>query len=85
MENKVLVKLIVPELNKEYDIFLPINKKIGNIIILLNKTLNEFSNGTYPISNTNSLYNIDTKKKYDIDVQLYNTDIRNGTRLMIIS
>ena len=29
MKNKVLVKLIVPDIDETYDIFLPINKKIG--------------------------------------------------------
>ena len=30
MKNKVLVQLIIPEIDKKYDVLLPINKKIGN-------------------------------------------------------
>ena len=47
MENKVLVKLLVPEIDEEYDIFLPVNKKIGNIINLLIKAVNELSNNIF--------------------------------------
>ena len=33
--NKVLVKLYVPLLEVEYDIWLPLNKRIADVIILL--------------------------------------------------
>ena len=35
MNNKVLVELIVPVLEVSYDIYVPINRKVGNLIILL--------------------------------------------------
>ena len=47
MKNKVLVDLIVPEIDEEYSVYLPINKKIGNIIILLNKAIYELTNGDF--------------------------------------
>lgn len=85
MKNKVLVSLSVPEIDKKYDIYLPINKKIGNIINLLNKTINELTDGEYILSNSNSLYNVVTKEKYSSDVLLANTNIRNGTLLVLLS
>ena len=42
-ENKVLVKIVVPELDKSYDVLVPINRKIGNIIELLNKSISDMS------------------------------------------
>lgn len=85
IKNKVLVELIVPEIDKNYEIYLPINKKIGNIINLLNKAVFELSNGEFLKSNTNSLYNVDTLEKYSSNVLLINTSIRNGSRLVLIS
>lgn len=85
IKNKVLVELIVPEIDKNYEIYLPINKKIGNIINLLNKAIFELSNGEFLKSNTNSLYNVDTLEKYSSNVLLINTSIRNGSRLVLIS
>jgi hypothetical protein len=85
MDDKVLVKLIVPEVDSVYDIYLPINKKMGNIIILLNKAINDITNGSFPIANTNKLYNVRTNEQYDSNILLYNTDIRNGTYLVLVS
>ncbi len=85
MKNKVLVDLIVPEIDEEYSVYLPINKKMGNIIILLNKAIYELTNGDFELSSTNSLYNKDTCERYSFDTLLFNTNIRNGTRLILIS
>lgn len=85
MDNKVIVSLFVPEVNKKYDLFLPVNKKVGNVIMLLNKYINENSNNNFPISNNNSLYNVDTMEVYPVDVIVFDTNIRNGTKLMLIS
>lgn len=82
MNNKVLVELLVPEINKKFSVFLPINKRIGNIIILLNKAINEIDENH--IKNNNSLYNRETGQKYDINVLLFNSDIRNGMALVLI-
>ena len=57
VKNKVLVELIVPEIEVAYDVYLPINKRIGNIICLLNKSIAEMTNGAYVGSNKNALYN----------------------------
>ena len=81
MNNKVLVEIIVPEIDRKFSVFLPINKKIGNIIILINKAIYELDNNH--IKNTNSLYNRETGRKYEVNLLLYKTDIRNGTALVL--
>ena len=45
MNNKVLVNINVPEIDKNFDVYLLINKKIGNIIIILKKLINKLNNG----------------------------------------
>ena len=82
MHNKVLVELIVPEIDQTFNVYLPINKKIGNIIMLLNQAIQEISPQHSRINN--ALYNRDTGTKYDIDTVLYYTEIRNGTALILI-
>lgn len=84
MDTKVITNINVPEIDLSFDVYLPVNKKIGNIIILLNKAINEITNGDFPLSSTNILYNYDTKSIYEPDVLLLNTDIRNGTRLILM-
>jgi len=85
MKNKVIISLSIPEIDKKYDVYLPINKKIGNIIELLNKAINEITDGEYILSKSNSLYNATTKEKYPSDILLANTNIRNGSELILIS
>jgi len=84
MDNKVLVKLVVPELDNEYDVYLPVNKRIGNILVLLNKGLNEITKGKYPIMESLLLYN-NSGGCYNINTLLINTDIRNGSVLYLVS
>ena len=37
MNDKVDVEIIVPEIEEKYNVLLPINKRIGTIVNLLNK------------------------------------------------
>jgi len=85
MKNKVLIKLKVPEIDKEYDIWLPINKKIGNIANLLNQCIRENSNDELNYSQNSLIYNAITGERYNPDSLLLNTNIRNGSVLVFIS
>ena len=76
---------MVPEIDKSYDVYLPVNKKVGNIINLLNSSISEMSSGEFPVSNNNKLYNSRTLERYASNVLLYNTTIRNGSVLILIS
>lgn len=84
MKNKVLIELIVPDIEKIYNIYIPINKKVGNIIVLLNKAIMDLSNGLYQGTNLTSLYNRSTGTRYAMDDLVKNTDIRNGTTLILL-
>jgi len=84
MKNKVLVQLQVPELDETYDIFLPINVKIGTVLDLINKSLNEMTSGTFVINNTRKLYNAGDSIPYKIDDLLRNTNIRNGSVIVLL-
>ena len=82
--NKVLVKLFVPILEQQYEIWLPLNKKIYNIIILLSKAVNELEEGQYQPNEMPILYNRFTGEAYDINSRVKDTDIRNGTEIILI-
>ncbi len=84
MKNKILVELIVPEIEEHYNIYIPIHKKIGSVINLLNKSIFELSNGNYSGGNKNFLYNRDTNERYDLNDKVFNTNIRNGSILVLL-
>lgn len=83
MKNKVLVKLYLPELEIDFDIYLPISKRIGNIINLIIKAINEMGY-YYKADPTKALYSRNTGEKYEINSLLYNTNIRNGSELILL-
>lgn len=84
MKNKVLVQISVPEINENYDIFLPVNRTIGNVINLICHSIFELSNGSYNGTNKTFLYNSITGEKYSPEVLIRKTDIKNGTKLILI-
>ncbi len=84
MNNKVLVEVIVPIIEEKYDIYIPINKRIGKVIEQLNKTIHEMNEDRYQITNEICLYNRDTNQKYDVNTLVYDSDIRNGTALILL-
>ena len=84
MKNKVLIKLLIPEIDEVYDIYIPVNKRIGSTILLINKAVSEISSGQYLCSDEYSLYNRETGDKYDAKLVVRDTDIKNGTNLILI-
>ena len=82
--NKVLVKLNVPLLEKEYDIWLPLNKKISNVIVLLVKDVNEFCGGYYTPKEMPLLYDKITGYAYNVNLTIKDANIKNGTEIILI-
>ena len=70
--NKVLVKLYVPTIEKEYDIWIPLNRRIYTTIKLIVKAINEFTNGEYNPSKLPVLYDRKTAKPFDINLTIGN-------------
>ena len=84
MTNKIIVKLYVPILEKKYDVFLPINKKIYNIVKLLVKALNEFSGESFNPELLPVLYDKITAEPYDYNLTVKESNIKNGTEIILI-
>ena len=83
MKNKILVELIVPEVETSYNVFLPINRKIGNVIVLLSRAVSELTGGVYVVSNKTNLYDVSTGNVYNMDATVLDTDIRNGSKIVL--
>lgn len=82
-ENKVNVDLIVPSVGKRYNIFIPVNKTVGEVIVILNKTINEMTGG-FPMNNKLSILNVMDNVIYEYDTEIINTGIKNGSVLALI-
>mgnify|MGYP004529735797 CR=1 FL=1 len=84
MKNKVLVNLYIPFLEKKYEVFLPANRKIGEIIYLIGKVLPDITGGYYQYTNKERLYNRLDGREYQINEMIKNTNIRNGSELILM-
>ena len=79
-DNKLLINLYVLILDKHFELFVPVDEKVGNIVNLLDKSLLDVfaNNKDFCLLN---LYSGNLYKNNDI---VRNTDIQNGTRLILI-
>ena len=84
MNNKVCIDLIVPAIEQRYNVFIPVNKKTIEIIFLLNKAINEISNGSFPITDDLSLINALDGTIYDVDKTILDNKILNSTKLILL-
>ena len=84
MMNDVLVKLYVPMIGEQYDIWIPVNKKISTIITLLVRSVSEFTKGYYNPKMMPFLYDKTTAEVFDINLRVIETEIRNGSELIMI-
>lgn len=82
--NKILVKVYVPVIEEQYDILIPLNRRIYNVIKLLVKAINELSNGYYEPENEPLLYDKITAIPYDENLSIRESNIRNGTELILL-
>lgn len=84
MNNKILIKLIVPDLDNTYDIFIPVNELVWRVKKLIVKTVIDLANIE---SNENAQYILINKSNtriYQNNEIIINTDIRNGTELILL-
>ena len=82
--NKVCVDLIVPSIEERYNVFLPINKKTIEIIFLLNKAINDMTDGAFIMSEKLSLINAENGTIYDVDRTIFDNGILNGANLILL-
>ena len=82
--DKVLIKLYIPIIEEKFDIWIPVNKKIHTIIKLLIKVIRENVGEYYNYKELPMLYDKITGKEYNINLRVIETNIRNGSEVILI-
>lgn len=85
MNNKVLVKMIIPELDINFDVFLPVNEVVWKIKKLVVKAVSDLTGYPLDIQQDYVLFDKDQEKAYDNNDILINTNIRNGSEIILIN
>ena len=82
--DKVLVDLFVPALEQTYDIFVPLQSPMHEVVELMKKAVVDMSDGRFVANETTSLCNREDGTIININLSVYELGIRNGSRLMLI-
>lgn len=84
MKNKILIGLYIPLIEKSYDIYIPVNKKIGTIKKLIEQGLVELTDNSYIIKEDSNFYSKENGQIYDINKTVRDTDLENGSKIILI-
>jgi len=84
MNNKVLVDVIVPLLEEKYQLYIPINKRISAVIKLIEKALNEMTNGYYPIKEGSVIIDVESGNVFDINITIKESKMINGSQIILL-
>lgn len=82
--NKVLIKLYVPMLEQQFDVKIPLDKKLYKIIYLFIKAIYDITDGYYIPEDLPQLYEKWTAHKYDINLTVRENNIKNGTEIILL-
>ncbi len=85
MKNKILVNISIPEIEKKYDMYLPLNKKVSTIIRLIEKTINQMNDEKISLSKNRLLIIYKLGIRVEEDLLLKDTPIKNGSKLLLLS
>lgn len=84
MNNKILIEIEIPSIEKKYDVFIPINKKVGTIKKLLEQALIELSDRAYQITEDSNFYSKENGEMYNVNHTIRDTNLKNGSRIIFI-
>jgi len=83
MMNKILITVVVPTIEENYDIYIPVSKSIKVTKDLLVKTINELSEGHFPIKEKCTLLSSEGKP-FDNNSIIKECGLKNGDKIILI-
>lgn len=84
MNEKVLVEVYLPMAEQSFEVFIPKEILIIDVISLLGRTFSELSNVFYESCDNDVLYDRDQGTIYELGITVREAKIQNGSRLMLM-
>lgn len=78
MNNKILVTVFVPLLDEKYDLFIPVNKKVGTIKKVIIDSIKNLADKNYLLMLKSNCEVIDD------NIYVKNSEIKNGSKLILL-
>ncbi len=82
--NKLMVEIFLPASGKSYDIRIPVNSRIGDMIPLLEACMAELEDGYFVPNADSILCDRNTGVVLDMNLTAGEMGILNGTKLILI-
>lgn len=84
MNNKALVEVFVPAAEQKFDVFIPLESKMGEVVRLLSSALSDLSDGKFKATEDTIVCDAKTGIIYNINIEIAELGIKTGSRLMLI-
>ncbi|MBR3897765.1 MAG: hypothetical protein IKJ43_00605 [Bacilli bacterium] len=85
MKNKILVNVYAITINEYFDIFIPINTRVGDALDLICSTIKGMTECNFPIDQGLALLDSETGKFYNLDTAINETGMKNGRKLILFN
>jgi hypothetical protein len=82
--NKVLVEIFLPAANMSFDVYLPLESPMSEVLVLVSSLMNDLSDGKYKATGNEVLCDAASGIIYNINMAVAELGIKNGSRLMLI-
>lgn len=84
MNNKALVEIAVPSAGQKYDVFIPLDCRMSDVIKMVAGALSDLSDGKYKATDEAILCDAETGIIFNINMEVAELGIKTGSRLVLI-
>ena len=82
--DKVLIDIFLPDINRSFEVYIPLDSKFYEITPLVSKMLSELSNVLFISGDDSILYERKTGNILNINMSARQLNIKNGDNLMLL-
>lgn len=84
MNNKVLVEISVPAAGDKFDVLIPLESKMSDVLKLVSFVLSDLSDERYCATEEAVLCDAKSGIIFNVNMEVAELGIKNGSRLMLI-
>lgn len=82
--DKVLIDVFVPVLGRTFEIFIPLQSPMYEVLELIKKAVSDLSDGLFVADENTAICHQEDGTIININLSVFELNIKNGSRLMLI-
>ena len=84
MNNKALVEITIPASGQKYDVYVPLDSKMSDVVKMVANALSDLSDGSFKATDEAILCDAETGIIFNVNMEVAELGIKTGSRLMLI-